>query len=157
VHPKVAETLTRTRTAYKAFRHADFPEPIKSPADFAAQLQYDLNRISKSLLVRCAGGNRYAIVVAPMSKKVDLSRVAAQLGCKRVEVAPARDLQSLTDYPPNGVSPLGITGNIPVIIDDSLFIFDTILVGAGEAGVEIELNPDDLLSITNGSRISLST
>jgi Cys-tRNA(Pro)/Cys-tRNA(Cys) deacylase len=155
VHPKVAEVLCGTTRAYKEYRHADFAEPIKTAADFAVQLKYDLDRISKSLFVRCVGGSLYAMVVAPMGKKVDLSRLAAQLGCKRVEVAPAADLHSLTGYPPNGVSPLGIAAGIPVVIDDSLFAYDTILVGGGEAGVEIELSPADLLSITNASRGSL--
>ena len=156
MHPKVAEALAGTATAYKEYRHADFAEPIKTAADFAVQLKYDLDRISKSLLVRCAGGSLYAMVVAPMGKKVDFSRLAAQLGCKRVEVAPVADLHSLTDYPQNGVSPIGIAASIRVIIDDSLFAFDTILVGAGEAGVEVELSPIDLLSITKASRSPLN-
>ena len=155
MHPKIAEALAGTDRAYKEYRHADFAGPIKTAADFAAQLKYDLDRISKSLFVRCAGGSLYAMVVVPTRKKVDFSRLAAQLRCKRVEVAPAADLHSLTGYPPKGVSPIGIAAGIPVVIDDSLFAYDTILVGGGEAGVEIELSPADLLSITSASRGSL--
>ena len=41
-------------------------------------------------------------------------------------------------------------------MDDGLFDFPTILVGAGEAGVEIEIAPADLAAITGATRASLA-
>lgn len=129
--------------------------PIHSPADFAVALGYELARITKTLLVRATTGERYAIVVAPMGKKVDFRALANLLGVKRVEVAPASDLAARTGYPEKGVSPLGVTG-VPVFIDEGLFAFATILVGAGVGGVEIEIDPNDLAAAANAERTPLS-
>jgi Cys-tRNA(Pro)/Cys-tRNA(Cys) deacylase len=139
---------------YTVHRHDAFSEPIHSPADFAAVLGYELARITKTLLVRSTAGDTYALAVAPMGKKVDFRGLAELMGVKRVEVAPAADLASLAGYPEKGVSPLGVD-KLPVFIDQGLFEFPTILVGAGEAGVEIEIAPADLAAITRANRASL--
>ena len=155
MHPKVEDALKNRPVAYKVHRHDAFPAPIHSPADFAVQLEYPLERITKTLLVRTTTGDRYAVVVAPMGRKIDFRAVAGHVGAKRVEVASAADLSSLTGYPEKGVSPLGLE-NLPVLLDEGLFTFPTILVGAGEAGVEIEIAPDALAHITSATRAPLA-
>ena len=90
-----------------------------------------------------------------MGKKVDFTAVARELASKRIEVAPASELLSLTGYPPNGVSPLGIE-NLPVLMEEGLFVFDTVLIGAGQPGVEIEIDPNILLATTRARRLALS-
>jgi Cys-tRNA(Pro)/Cys-tRNA(Cys) deacylase len=152
VNAKVSEVLQAHSGKYRVHRHSDFPQPIHTPADFAAQLGYPLERITKTLLVRSADG-RYAVLVASMGKKVDFKAVAGELESKRIEIAPASELLSLTGYPPNGVSPLGIE-NLPVLLEEGLFAFNTILVGAGEPGVEIEIDPKALLAITRARRLA---
>ena len=137
------------------YRHADLSAPINSPADFAAQLGYELSRITKTLLIRSIAGDIHALVVSPMGKKIDFPLVARLLGAKRVQVSPPDELQRLTGYPERGVSPLGVHG-LKTLIDEELFRFETILIGAGEAGVEIEINPTDLESITNATRAPIA-
>ena len=152
MNAKVSEALQAHAGKYCVRRHSDFPQPIRTPADFAAQLGYPLERITKTLLVRSADG-RHAVLVASMGKKVDFTAVARELASKRIEVAPASELLSLTGYPPNGVSPLGID-NLPVLMEEGLFVFDTILIGGGQPGVEIEIDPNILLEITRARRLA---
>jgi Cys-tRNA(Pro)/Cys-tRNA(Cys) deacylase len=155
VHAKVEEALQKNPVEYTIHRHDAFSAPIHSPADFAAALGYDLGRITKTLLVRSMARDIHALVVAPMGKKIDFRGVASLLGVKRVEVASGADLISLTGYPEKGVSPLGVT-NLRIFIDQGLFDFPTILIGAGEAGVEIEIKPVDLAGITGAVRAPLA-
>jgi Cys-tRNA(Pro)/Cys-tRNA(Cys) deacylase len=89
-----------------------------------------------------------------MGKKVDFRELANVMGVKRVEVAPAADLANVAGYPERGVSPIGL-GGLPVFMDEELFNFATILVGAGEAGVEIEIAPGDLEALTGAKRTRL--
>lgn len=146
MHPNVARALTGKHIPFRVLRHADFPEPIETPVDFARQLGYDLARITKTLLVRAADRSCFALVVAPAGSRVDFKKLASAMGVQKVEVASPSDLQEQTGYPRNGVSPLGVKG-APVFIDNSLLQFETILVGSGETAVEIELPPHDLLSL----------
>jgi Cys-tRNA(Pro)/Cys-tRNA(Cys) deacylase len=157
VHAKIAEDLRKHAVDYTVHRHDAFSEPIHSPADFAGVLGYELGRITKTLLVLSTTGSEYAMVVAPMGKKVDFRELANAMGVKRVEVAPAADLANVANvagYPERGVSPIGV-GGLPVFMDEELFNFATILVGAGEAGVEIEIAPGDLEAMTGAKRARL--
>jgi Cys-tRNA(Pro)/Cys-tRNA(Cys) deacylase len=155
VHAKVEGALAALPSAFKVHRHADFAKPIHSPADFANQLGYDLGRITKTLLVRSINGDSHALVVSPMGKKIDFAAVARVLGAKRTQVASREELQSITGYAEQGVSPVGVEG-VKILIDESLFEFETILIGAGEAGVEIEISPADLQALTGAHRAPLA-
>ena len=56
---------------------------------------------------------------------------------------------------PKGVSPLGL-GQIPLIVDESLFSHGTMLVGGGAIGVDIELDPRDLARVTHAKAASIA-
>jgi Cys-tRNA(Pro)/Cys-tRNA(Cys) deacylase len=153
VHAKVSQALQAHADDYRLHRHAEFPQPIRTPVDFAAQLGYPLQRITKTLLARSTDGRHHVVVVASMGTKVDFTAIARELESKRIEVAPASELLALTGYSQNGVSPLGIE-DLPVFMEEGLFAFDTILVGAGQPGVEIEIDPKTLLAITRARRLA---
>ena len=155
MHPRVERALAQSQHAYKVHRHDSFPAPIRSPVDFAAQLGYELGRITKTLLIRSNTGDVHAMVVSSMGRKIEFASVARTLGVKRVQVASPAELDSVVGYPEKGVSPLGIE-NLKILLDDDLFRFETILIGAGEPGVEIELRPADLAALTNGLRVAVA-
>ena len=148
MHPNVARVLAGGNVPFRVRRHADFPEPIDNPADFARQLGYDLARITKTLLVRSTDGPQFALIVAPMGFRVNFHVLAAAISVKKIVVATPSELQTVTGYPRNGVSPLGVV-HAKVVMDDSLLQFETILIGSGETAVEIEIASRDLLSLTS--------
>lgn len=149
MHKNVKDSLEKAGVEYKIHKHAELPIPIKSPNDFARAIGYGLDRITKSLFVRSQNKDKYAVVVCPMNKNINFTIIATELACTRVEVASKDELQSMICYPPNGVSPIGI-GNFPVFIDESLMKFETIVMGAGETGVEVEIAPQDVIKMTSG-------
>ena len=154
--PARIETLLRSKAVpHSVHVHAQKSRPIRNPGDFAAELGYALARITKTLFVGSPARDKWALIVCPMGKKVNLPLVAEALGLPRLEVASVDELKSLLGYPPNGVSPLG-AGDIPVFIDCSLLDFPTICIGAGLAGVEIELSPLDLQTLTNATVLPLA-
>jgi Cys-tRNA(Pro)/Cys-tRNA(Cys) deacylase len=140
MHPRVLQALQAAGANYQVRRHSDCPNPIRSPQDFAACLGYELGRITKTLFCRSTRRDKYALVVAPMARKVDFKIIAGALECPRVEVADKVELESRLGYPPNGVSPLGNDG-YPVFLDESLLGCPTVLIGSGSLGLEIELEP----------------
>lgn len=147
MHPRVAKVVESASIQVQIHRHADCVTEINSPVDFAAALGYQLCRITKTLYVRCSSGSRRAMVVCPMDRKVDMFAIAASLGCSRIQIARPSELQLEVGFPPGSVSPLGVDP-IPVLMEESLLSMPTILIGAGESGVELELAPYDLRVLT---------
>lgn len=155
MHERVKHHLDQHQANYKVHLHKDLPVPISSPQDFAAALGYELKRISKTLLLRDERGQSYYVIVLSCDRKVDLKMVAGSIGCGRLELASRRELEQCLGYPPQGVSPLGVSG-IQVLMDQALFDLPTVLVGAGEGGIEVELPPHKLQELTQAIALNLS-
>lgn len=153
VHPRVAAALVRHGVRAVVHRHRDMPQPQRGPEDVARALGWPLDRITKSLFLRAAGG-RYAIVVCPVDRRVDLGRVAAHLGSGRLELAGQQELSAWLGFSPGGVSPIG-AGEVAVVLDDALFAHPTVLTAAGEVAVELEVAPEDLQRLTGATVLAL--
>ena len=57
----------------------------------------------------------------------------------------------MTGYVAGGISPLGQRRSLPTYLDDSATHLATIFVSAGRRGLEIELSPGDLISLTHAT------
>jgi Cys-tRNA(Pro)/Cys-tRNA(Cys) deacylase len=154
MHERIAKALSASGAEFRERRHADLPPPIRSPKDFAAAIGYPLSRITKSLFLRDRSSEKFAVAVCSVDRKLDLIKLAAELRSDRLELASPDVLRQFLDYPPTGVSPLGVEA-YPVFLDEGIFTFETVLVGGGVVGVEIEIAPDILQRISNGKRIAL--
>ena len=147
MHPKVGSALDTSSIEYRIWKHAELSAPIRNPQDFANALQYPLARITKSVLFRAEPQKTYCLIVCSIDRKIDLTQLAAIMHAKRMQVANADELERLTNYPSRGVSPLGVEA-LPIYMDEYVLSFPSILIGAGEAGVEVELKPADLQYLT---------
>lgn len=154
MHPRIDALLRGAAIAYRVRRHSDFPGPIHSPADFAGALGYDAARITKTLFLKAAAGEAFCLAVVSANARVNLSSAAQEMGSTRCSMAQPSDLSRMLGYPPLGVSPLG-AGDILVLIDRALQGYESILIGAGVAGVEIEIAPADLNRLTRARVIAL--
>ena len=154
MHPKVEAKLKGKHVYYTVHRHASFAVPIRNPQDFANALGYDLARITKTLFIKGDELGKHGMVVCSTNKKVDFALLAREMRCKRVQVAKLAELQQEVGFPPTGVSPLGVE-ELPIFLDEGLFSFESVLIGAGEVGVEIEVTPIDLKFLTGGIVINL--
>ncbi len=122
--------------------HSAMARPIERPDDVAAELGYDPDRISKTLLVRAAGGQqpRFCLAVVPAPRRVSFELVAQALGVERVALASPAELAERVGYPARGVCPVGVR-DMPVLIDERLLELPSVLIGAGVVGAEVELEP----------------
>ncbi len=121
----------------------------------ANKLGISEKRVFKTLVV-CIGGKELAVGVVPVSSMLNMKLMAKALGAKKANMAEASYVERATGYVLGGVSPLGQKKKLLTIVDSSAIEFQTIFVSAGRRGLEIELNPDDLLSLTKGSYAEIS-
>jgi Cys-tRNA(Pro)/Cys-tRNA(Cys) deacylase len=148
VHPRVRGALERHGIDATVHVHERLGAPISSPDDVAEALGLDVARIAKSLFLRRRGGGEFALAVTSVHDRVDWHAVADIVGVEPLELARPDELHAVLGYSAAGVSPLGAPPEVPVAVDRRLLDEETILVGGGRSGVEVELAPADLVAAT---------
>jgi len=99
-------------------------------------------QVFKTLVVR---GDRTGVCLAvvPGSTELDLKKLATLLGDRRVETVPLKEVQPLTGYIRGGVTALGCRRPYPVIVDETITLWDRVSVSAGVRGAQILIAPGD--------------
>ncbi|HJF14306.1 MAG TPA: Cys-tRNA(Pro) deacylase [Enteractinococcus helveticum] len=121
----------------------------------AEKLQIAPERIYKTLLVE-SSERELANAVVAVADMLNLKRLAAALGTKRVEMANPNVAQQKTGYVLGGISPLGQKTQLPIVVDASVEPHDTIWISGGRRGLSIEIRADDFLRITSATVADIS-
>ena len=66
-------------------------------------------------------------------------------------MASPNDVKEQTGYTIGGVSPIGHSNNLQILIDSSLNRFKDLFAAAGHPNCIFKISFDDLIKITNGS------
>ncbi len=77
-------------------------------------------------------------------------------GVKSVAMLPQKELLKTTGYVHGGCSPIGMKKLFVTVYDETIVLFDTILVSGGKVGTQIEIAPDDIIKITEGKVAGLT-
>jgi Cys-tRNA(Pro)/Cys-tRNA(Cys) deacylase len=116
----------------------------------AEKLGVSPERVFKTLVVKLDGKD-LAVAVIPVSSMLSMKLIAKAAGTKKSVMADPQEVERSTGYILGGVSPLGQKKRLKTFIDNSAETFTTIFVSAGRRGLEIELQPADLVQLTGGS------
>jgi Cys-tRNA(Pro)/Cys-tRNA(Cys) deacylase len=107
-------------------------------------------QVFKTLVVKL-DKTMLAVAVIPVLEKLSMKAVATACGAKKAEMAEPLEVQKSTGYVLGGVSPIGQKKALLTIIEQSAGKLTTIYVSGGRRGLEIQLNPLDLQSLTRAS------
>jgi Cys-tRNA(Pro)/Cys-tRNA(Cys) deacylase len=95
------------------------------------------------------------MVLVPSSERLDLKLLARALGVKKADLADPGVAERTTGYVVGGISPLGGRKALPVLIDETVLLHDTVCISAGRRGLQIELAPADLIRLTGATTAAL--
>jgi Cys-tRNA(Pro)/Cys-tRNA(Cys) deacylase len=109
----------------------------------------------KTLVAR---GDKTGVILAcvPGDAELDLKKLAAATGDKKVEMVAVKEIESLTGYIRGGVSPLGSKKKYPLYIDRSALDHERVSVSAGRRGLQMILAPEDLRRAANATIADLA-
>jgi Cys-tRNA(Pro)/Cys-tRNA(Cys) deacylase len=137
------QALERAKVAFTlheydgvAFGEGDYAVSV------AAALGVDPARLHKSLVATVGG--RLGLYVVPADRQLDLRSLG-----KGAAIADRAQAERATGYTAGGISPVGGRRRLPTTIDVSALEHETILVSAGRRGLQLELAPRDLVSVTD--------
>ena len=74
---------------------------------------------------------------------------------EKAELIPIKELLPLTGYIRGGCSPIGMKKPFPIFFHRTATDFDHIFVSAGVRGLQLKINPSDLIAFTSASTADL--
>lgn len=114
----------------------------------------DHDRMYKTLVLK-GDKKGYLVCCIPVDEELDLKKAARAAGEKKVEMIHMKDMLAVTGYIRGGCSPVGMKKHFPIYIEEMAQLYDTIMVSAGQRGVQVTLNPEDLRRFVEGNFVSL--
>lgn len=139
----------KTGIHYRIHEYSHDPAAESYGLEAAEKLKLDPARVFKTLVVRL-DNRQLAVAIIPVESQLNMKRVASAARAKKAEMADKKDVERSSGYVLGGISPLGQKKLLPTFLHDSANRFETLFVSAGRRGLEIELSPNDLLSLTKG-------
>ncbi len=141
--------LDRNKVKYNAISyHVD--EADLSAIHVADSLGQDIAKVFKTLVLT---GDKTGYIVAciPGAEEVNLKKLAAASGNKKCAMIPMKSILNITGYIRGGCSPVGMKKQFPTYIHFSATDFETIYISAGVRGMQVELEPNNLIELTNAT------
>ena len=102
-------------------------------------------------------GARPVLALIPADAQLDLKKLAAAAGEKKMQMAPQREAERLTGLEKGGISPLALLDKgWPVFVDETVILFDRIEISAGRKGVGVLVPVEPLLELLKAVVTALS-
>lgn len=127
-----------------------------SGLEVAEQIGASPDQVYKTLVVQRQRGKPLLVMLAS-DRQLDLKKLAASVGEKKLQMAPHREAERLTGLQVGGISALALLNRgFDIFLDQAATAQSHVYVSAGQRGVNLRLAVDDLLRVT-GARVVQAT
>ena len=147
--------LKKLKISFTLHRYQHDPDHPSYGLEAAEKLNLDPNQVFKTLVVQI-DTSELAVAVVPVNRQLNLKALARVLKVKKLDLADGKSVESSTGYVLGGVSPLAQKKRLRTIVDEFASNYPTIMVSGGRRGVEIELAPDDLITLCKAQTGAIS-
>jgi Cys-tRNA(Pro)/Cys-tRNA(Cys) deacylase len=143
----VTRLLDARKIAYTVFELS--PEK-HSAEETAALLGVPASHVYKTLVVlRETKGKKPLLVMVPGGRELDLKKLAASLGEKKLKMATQSEAEALTGLLTGGISALALLNKgFEICLERAAEKLDYVHVSAGQRGADLRLSPIDLAAVT---------
>jgi Cys-tRNA(Pro)/Cys-tRNA(Cys) deacylase len=134
------------------------PEDL-SALTVAKKIGLPPEQVFKTLLTETiitSGKPDHLFAVIPGDAELDLKKLAAISGHKKLDLASLKQVEPLTGYIRGGVTVLAARKPFPAFADETIELHDLISISAGQRGLQILLKPADYLRATNATLADLT-
>ena len=147
------EPVKRAEKALKEFDETlsvtELENTARTAVDAAKSLNCEVGAIVKSLLFK--NGDNFFLCLVSGDKRCSLNKLKKFFNSKDLSMASPNDVKEQTGYTIGGVSPIGHTNSLQILVDSSLNRFKDLFAAAGHPNCIFKINFKDLIKITNGS------
>ena len=147
------EPVKRAENALKEFDETlsvtELENTARTAVDAAKSLNCEVGAIVKSLLFK--NGDNYFLCLVSGDKRCSLNKLKKFFNSKDLSMASPNDVKKQTGYTIGGVSPIGHTNSLQILVDSSLNRFKDLFAAAGHPNCIFKINFAKLIKITSGS------
>lgn len=147
--------LKKAKVNHHIHNYDHVPGTTAYGEEAADKLGVSYDRLFKTLVIS-TDEMRIMVTILPVSKQLDLKRLAKAVRAKKAKMADKKDVERITGYQLGGISPLGQKKRLPTVINRSALDFETIYVSAGRRGLQVELAPWDLAFLTGADFLEIA-
>ena len=138
-----ARLLDKAKIAYELIPY-EVDENDLSAIHVADSLGENIEQVFKTLVLH-GDKNGHFVCVIPGEHAVDLKLAAKASGNKKCDLIPMKELLPLTGYIRGGCTPIGMKKPFPTYIHESCLNYPYIYISAGQRGLQLKLDPNDLI------------
>ena len=138
-----ARLLDKAKIAYELIPY-EVDENDLSAIHVADSLGESIEQVFKTLVLH-GDKNGHFVCVIPGEHEVDLKLAAKASGNKKCDLIPMKELLPLTGYIRGGCTPIGKKKPFPTYIHESCLNYPYIYISAGQRGLQLKLDPNDLI------------
>ncbi len=154
---KIAKTnamriLDKENINYNSINY-DVSDGLVDGISVAKKINRAVDQVYKTLVGH--GKDEVYVFIIPVHHELDLKKAAFATNEKKIEMIHVKDILNLTGYIRGGCSPVGMKKLYKTFIHDSAKDLVQIIVSAGKIGLQIEVDPKDLINIINAEFIDL--
>jgi len=153
LHPNGVKVLDALRTAGVPTDIVETLEGSPTAATAAAQLDIEVGQVCNSLLFNADG--EPLLILASGGNKVDVDRVATELGFDSIHRPDADFVREHTGQPIGGVAPLGHPSPVRTIVDTHLATWEVVWAAGGHPHYVFPTSFDELVRITGGEPLDV--
>ena len=138
-----ARLLDKAKIAYELIPY-EVDENDLSAIHVADSLGENIEQVFKTLVLH-GDKNGHFVCVIPGEHEVDLKLAAKASGNTKCDLIPMKELLPLTGYIRGGCTPIGMKKPFPTYIHESCLNYPYIYISAGQRGLQLKLDPNDLI------------
>ena len=138
-----ARLLDKAKIAYELIPY-EVDENDLSAIHVADSLGENIEQVFKTLVLHGDKNGQFVCVI-PGEHEVDLKLAAKASGNKKCDLITMKELLPLTGYIRGGCTPIGMTKPFPTYIHESCLNYPYIYISAGQRGLQLKLDPNDLI------------
>ncbi len=136
----------------------EYPHDLRDAEQIAEVLGVPPNLVYKTLVVEPVAGGKPALAMIASNHSLDLKKMAAVIGAKKVTMASHKDAERLTGLKVGGISALALTHkNWAVYLDKTTTDQEHILMSAGQRGLDLRVPTTALLQVLQARVVDIST
>ncbi|TDM49356.1 Cys-tRNA(Pro) deacylase [Macrococcoides goetzii] len=138
--------LDQKKISYETFTYSIEDDQVDG-ITVANKIGQPVEEVYKTLVLQ--GKNSHYVAVIPVEATLNIKAISKVVGENKLEMLAVKNLEKTTGYIRGGCSPVGMKKQFPTVIDASAQVHEKIIVSAGQIGIQMKVNVDELIKLIN--------